>query len=62
MKEKNLRFCEALCRRELRGKDQAWVLPAPDIHRLGLFWRAGTFPRTIALHRWLATAAQSQSP
>lgn len=29
------------------------VLPAPDIHRVGLCWRAGTLPRTIALHRWL---------
>ena len=35
-------------------EDQAWGLAAPDLYRLGLFWRPGMLHRVVTLHRGLA--------
>lgn len=44
------------------GEDQDGVLPAPETHRAGLLWRAGTLPSTTVPEKMVhGTAVQSQS-
>lgn len=46
MGEKNLRILQSSPQEEIT-EDRDWVLAAPEMYRLGLFWKAGTLPRTL---------------